>query len=248
MDGFLKANIDMIKNEAIPNNWDALSIMFGMEGSGKTTMAFQLASYVDESFNIDRVVFTPDQFEEAIDNCEPESAIVWDEAITGANISMYASKISLNIISKLTQIRKKKLMLFLCFPYLWMLNKYFLSRCLFTCYIHAKSFTDRGYFKFYSSQKSRVLYWFMKERFPYYPEAAIRKILPNFHGVFNKKFTIDAKKYDEKKESSRTEENNNAGDKTKNIMIKLTDKGMTQKEISNIMGISQARVSQVINQ
>ena len=125
MDGYLQSNLDDIKNTAIPNKWDSLLILFGREGSGKSTLGTQIGIYLDNNFNNDDIVFKPTDFITTINEAMPESAILWDEAITGADVAKFADKISNMIISQLTQIRKKKLMIIICFPYLWKLNRYF---------------------------------------------------------------------------------------------------------------------------
>jgi len=202
-DGYLKSNLNIIKEEAIPNKWDCVMILFGREGCGKTTLGTQICKYLDERFNLVHTVFTPEQFTEAVEKAEPESAILWDEAITGANISTHASKISVQIVSQLTQIRKKKLMLFLCFPYLNLLNKYFILRCIGGIYIYAKTFTERGHAYFYDHKKLAYLYGFMKEKYRYYPNGAIGFCPKNFYFKFSSCFCLPEKEYDFKKEESR---------------------------------------------
>jgi len=246
--GYYRNNLNMIKEVAIPNKWDALAVFFGSEGSGKSTLAMQSAAYLDPDFCLDKVVFTPKQFEEAIDNAEPGSCIVWDEAITGANVQKFASKMSIEIISKLTQIRKKRLIIFLCFPYLWMLNKYYLSRNLFICYVYAKSFIDRGYAKFYNSKKASILYWYMKEKYPYYPELAIKKVYPDFHEIFNGKFPLDEALYDEKKEKSRVEDEEEDSNIWKIRAISLIkDLELPRKDVAKIWGLSTQYIHDLVS-
>ena len=203
MDRFLQSNLDIINHEAIPNKWDCVFILFGREGCSKTTLGTQCCTYLDKDFGIDHTVFTPDQFINAIENAKPESSILWDEAITGANVSSHATKISVLIISQLTQIRKKKLKIFLCFPYLNLLNKYFILRCIGGVYIYAKSFTKRGFAKFYDHKNLAYLYGLMKEKYRYYPNAAINSVGCNFDFQFSKCFCLDENDYDLKKETSR---------------------------------------------
>lgn len=205
----LKANYDLILNKAIPNKWDMLCIIWGREGSGKSTFAAQGAKYLSEQFGIKNVVFTYKQIEEGLENCEPGSSIDVDEAINVANVAQHGSKISQSIISRLTQIRKKKLKVFVCFPYLWMLNRYFISRCLFSVYVYAKDFDDRGYFKFYNANKTEEIYNYMKGAFRYNPKAALRKVKPDFSGSFSQEFPLDEKEYDEKKEKARKDNDGN---------------------------------------
>lgn len=244
-DSYYRSNLDIIKNEGMKHKWDCLAIFFGQEGAGKSTLAIQTAWNRDPTFCLDRVVFTPDEFIKAIDEAEPEQAIVWDEAITGANVMMFASKISNIIISKLTQIRKKRLYIFLCFPYLHMLNKYFVSRALFSCYVYARDFDDRGYFKFYNAKKTQILYAMMKEKYTYFPQTAIHKVTPGFFSHFSGKFPLDEKKYDIKKEKARIEndkDNSNGSDKWRTAFSKLVEyvkrKGINMKEIAIATGMN----------
>jgi len=205
LDGYIKDNLDIVQNEAIPNKWDAVFIVFGREGSGKTTFATQAALYLDNNFNLNSVAFTPEQFEKAIDEAPDESSIVWDEAITGANVALFANRISVSIISKLTQIRKKKLKIFLCFPYLHMLNKYFIGRCMGSFYIYAKDFDDRGYGYFYNATETELLYGVMKENFKHTPLKAINHVWKSFYFRYAPTFCLPEKEYDKKKESARVQ-------------------------------------------
>jgi len=203
MDGYFKSNMDIILNEAIPNNWDAVFVIFGKEGTGKTTLACQGALYSDHKFSIKTCEFNTEQFGHVIDTCDPESSILWDEAITGAMSVAHANKVSQTIISKLTQIRKKRLKLFLCFPYLWMLNKYFVSRCVASFYVYSKGFEDRGYAFAYNQKQTEYLYSLMKEKYRLQPLKAINKAPKSYHFKFPDVFCMDKDAYDCKKESSR---------------------------------------------
>ena len=244
LDGYLKSNLDIFINEAIPNKWDGLFIMFGGEGSGKSTLTSQLSLYLDHKFNMNYCVFTPQQFESVIDNCKDESSIQWDEAITGANASLHASNIQVSIISKLTQIRKKRLKIFLCFPYLSMLRRYFLERCLFGVYIYAKDFNDRGYANFYSQPELLELHYLMKEKYKYNPTKAIAKVKKSFYFKFCKTLCLNESEYDKKKESSRVEfEKNDKGNIWKfrfiDLIRKLRDNNKSSvQECAKYIGIT----------
>ena len=203
LDGYIKSNLDIVKDEAIPNKWDAVFIIFGREGVGKTTFGSQGSHYLSNKFNINHCCFTPEQFEQAIEDANEEDSILWDEAITGANVSLFANLISISIISRLTQIRKKKLKIFLCFPYLHMLNKYFIARCMGSFYIYAKDFSDRGYGFFYNYEETQFLYGIMKEKYKHTPLKAITMCNKSFYFKFDRVLCLPEKEYDEKKEESR---------------------------------------------
>lgn len=196
MDNYLYKNNDIILKKAIPKNWDCFGIIHGREGSGKTTLATQICYQLDPKFSVEKIVWTIEQFDQAIDNAEDESAILWDEAITGARANQHADSISQKIISKLTMIRKKKLKIIICFPYLYMLNKYFVSRCLFSIYVYAKGFSKRGYAFWYGSRKTEILYNFMKEKYRYDYLSAFKEARKNFYFKFTSVFCADEKEYD----------------------------------------------------
>ena len=254
MDRFLKSNLDIFLNEAIPNKWDGLFIITGREGSGKSYFTSQIAAYCDINFGIKYCVYTPQQFENAIDYCKPESSIMWDEAITGANVSTHASKISVSIVSKLTQIRKKRLKIFLCFPYLSMLNKYFIARSIGGFYIYAKNFADRGHGLFYDSTKLQKLYFLMKEKFRYNPQDAIKVVKPNFPFNYPNVLTLDEKEYDLKKEKSRIDmAKNDSRDLWKDRLKTLIDhirknNGYTWNDVAKLYGIRRPTLIQNLQQ
>lgn len=208
IDGYLKSNYDIILNEAIPNEWDGLIIVFGKEGSGKTTAGTQGCKYMDDDFNLEKLAFLPNHFEKIIEKAKPGSSIIWDEAITGLNTAQWASHISQTIIKKLTQIRKKKLKIFICFPYLHMLNKYIISRCVASLYIFAKGFEDRGHGYFYNQEQTEDLYALMKEKYSMTPRKAITKAQKAFYFRFNKHFCLPEDEYDKAKDKARTDQPN----------------------------------------
>ncbi len=199
-DGYLHENTSLILDKAIKNNWDCLGIIYGKEGAGKTTLASQLSLFCDNSFNLDKVVFTAQEFLELADTCPNESSILWDEAVIGATAQQQGSEISQAIISRLTTIRRKRLKIFICFPYLHMLNKYFVSRCLFSIYVYAKGFDNRGFMRYYNQRKTEVLYEFMKNKYNYNPLTAIKKIRANFFCKYPNVLCLPDKEYQEKKE------------------------------------------------
>lgn len=238
-------NLDIVKNEAIPNRWDCLAIYHGQEGSGKSTLMMQTAFRFDPDFSIEQVAFTPQQFQDAIENAKVGGCIVWDEAITGANAQRHAENTSKEIISKLTQIRKKRLVLLLGFPYLHMLNKYFVSRCLFSVYVYAKDFNDRGYFNFYDYKQTNSLYWYMKEVFSYYPASAIRVIKKTFAGEFSGVFPLNEDEYDVKKERARIMSGGaNQRETRQNYVEKIKQEvpNIKTRQLARIFGVSERTI------
>jgi hypothetical protein len=245
-DNYLHENISLILDKAIPNNWDAIGIVFGKEGSGKSTLGSQLTMFCNHKFNLDFCVFTPEEFLSVTDNCPNESSILWDEAITGATAQQQGNEISQAVISRLTTIRRKRLKIILCFPYLHMLNKYFISRCLFSIYVYAKGFSDRGYMNFYNQKKTEVLYELMKNKYTYNPMGALKKARPSFYCKYPATLCMPEKEYQAKKElstKSRTGKPGKREQKYKAITVKLVQliikkKIMNKTQLIDYMGIS----------
>jgi len=208
LDSHIDSNMNIFMNEAIPNNWDGLFIISGGEGSGKTYFTSQISLFCDHRFTLYQCVFTPSQFNEVTEKCPPESSIMWDEAIQGAMSEQHATEMQMIIIKKLTQIRKKRLKIFLCFPYLFMLRRYFIERALCGFHIYAKGFDDRGYGKFYSSPQLLRLQYLMKEKYKYNSFEAIKECYGDFQFRFDKTFCLPEKEYDIKKEEARTSDEN----------------------------------------
>jgi len=253
VDTHLKSNYDIILNEAIPNNWDALFIVFGKEGTGKSTFASQGARYLDPEFGLDKVAFLPEQFEKVIEKAKPGSSILWDEAITGINAANWASSVSKSVISKLTQIRKKRLKIFICFPYLHMINKYLVSRCVASMYVYSKGFKDRGYVRVYNQSQVEFLYSLMKEKYSYVPFKAIKKTHHSFFCRFSNKMCLPIDEYEDAKDKARQSEVQNLEkDKWKDATIQLlrwanVEMNIPQKKIAKATGWTQQYLSHLIN-
>lgn len=208
---YLKDNLDNYLIAAVRNKFDGVVAVSGIEGAGKSTIAFTVAKYVDPTFpgeplndgtnkrHPERIVFSGKQIMEAIDKAKVGQAIVIDEAVLSLSASDYATDIQKLLIKKFVLIRKKRLFIFIVIPSVFMLRKYFAifrTRAL----IHATvdQGIHRGYFNFYSYDTKRKLYLRgMKE----YDQSAVR---PDFRGDFvdTMGFFFDNEEYDQKKDQA----------------------------------------------
>jgi len=256
IDNYLKSQWDILLTEAIPNDWDALIIIFGKEGTGKTTLATQACRYLDNNYAIEYCVFLPEQFTEACNKAPKGAAILWDEAVTGGLASAWASKVSQAVIKNLTQIRKKNLKIIICFPYLHMLNKYFISRCVCSIYVYSKGFTDRGYGFFYNQAETEDLFSYMKYKYPYTPRKAITKSPHSFYFKFSKKFLLPKDAYECKKDDARRRgevETDVWKDKTIRIIDCIRQnrkdgRDTSLKDVAAALGVTTTYISQLTNE
>lgn len=195
MDGFLQTNLDTAKKK-IEEDWDMVFIVDGMERSGKSTIAMQIAHYCDPTLTIDRIVFTPKELRKAIIDSEPFQAIVYDEAYTGLSSRATMSLINRTLVTMMAEIGQKNLFILVVMPCFFDLDKYialFRSRVLI--HVYTKNF-QRGYFNFYNVDRKKTLYMFGKKYYNY------SKPKPNFRGRFTNHYVVDEIKYRYKKRHS----------------------------------------------
>jgi hypothetical protein len=196
IDGYLKSNYDIAK-DVIKKDWDMIFAVDGAEGSGKSVLAMQGAYYLDNTFNIDRVCFTPDEFKNAVGKAKKYQAIVYDEAMKGLNSRQALFLINITLIHMLAEIRQKNLFIFIVLPCFFELDKYvaiWRSRALLHVYT-GKNF-ERGRFAFFNYDKKKKLYVSGKKTYSYSKPPA------NFIGKFTNYYPIDEKEYRKRKHSS----------------------------------------------
>jgi len=194
VDGYLKTNLDEL-NQLVINDWDGVGFLIGYEGDGKSSLAFQIALYLDAGFTLDQIVFNKDQFEEAVDKAPPGTCIVWDESDElGAS---WQSGLLQAMKRKFKRIRSKNLFILLVTPTIFDLNKYFvIHRTRFVIEVYSKGI-ERGFFKFFNRSRKKTLYIKGKK------EWDMNVVKSNFFGSFTKLpvgFPIDMEEYNTKKD------------------------------------------------
>lgn len=192
-DGYAIDNLDALK-KFVSLKWDGVIYVGGYEGDGKTTLASQWCYYLDPSFNMNRVCFTPQEFMEAVDNAKKGEAILYDEAQEIFDSSSKDSTAKM-IKMKMTRIRKKGLYIFICAADFWRINKYlFIHRSRAFVRIYSEGF-ERGRFAFYNRERKHDLY--IKGR-----KEEKLCVPPNFIGAFTNWSPLNDEEYDKKKEEA----------------------------------------------
>lgn len=198
----LKENLDY-ELKRLEKGWDCVYLYDGEEGSGKTTMAcanaYYMASQKKVKFGIDNIIFTVNQFDELVESAVPFTNIVWDEFVMSGLSTETLTKIQIALVKKMTMIRKKRLVIHLVIPYIFMLNKYFAiarTRCLIN--VFSPDNLKRGYFKYYSKPSKKFLYMSGHKFWDY------TKTNPELVGSFTDTFGLFFNKelYDTKKEDA----------------------------------------------
>lgn len=193
MDGYLEKNLSAAK-KVISKDWDMVFVVDGYEGCGKSVLTQQVAKFCDPTINIDRIVFTPEEFKAAINKANKYEAIIFDEAYGGMSSRSAMSEVNKSLMSMLAEIRQKNLFVFLVLPCFFELDKYaaiWRSRALIHVYT-GKEF-QRGLFSFYGNDRKKALYMYGKKFYSY------NHTKPNFHGKFPKGYVVNEEEYRKKK-------------------------------------------------
>ncbi|HED06271.1 MAG TPA: hypothetical protein ENI61_06280 [Ignavibacteria bacterium] len=163
-------------------NKDCVIVIDGKEGSGKSTLGLQWCKYIDPSFNLSRVVFSPEEFREAIYKAKKGQSVMFDEAFTGFSSRSALSGVNRTLNSLMMQIRQKNLFVVIILPTFFLLDKYIsLFRARVLVHVYENS-GRRGFFRVYSSNKKRLLIMDKKARTYSYGIRTKKK--GRFYGVF----------------------------------------------------------------
>lgn len=197
LDGYLKDNLIIAKSK-VRDDWDFVFCVDGTERGGKSTLAQQIAKFVDDGFDIDSIVFTPEQFEDAIKVASPFSAVVYDEAYGGLGSRSTMSRVNRTLVKMLTEIGFKNLFVIIVLPSFFDLDKYVaLWRCRALFHVYTGNNWERGFFMCFNKERSKDLYVLGKKFYNYSVVKA------NFYGRFVKHYVVDKDAYVRKKRDAQ---------------------------------------------
>ncbi len=238
LDGYLQSNLDAVRHNVKRNDFDAFIVVSGREGFGKSTLAGQVAQYLDPTYSLDRCTFTSDQFKEACLNANKFQAIVFDETMGYLSSRGAMSKFNRDLIKIMSEMRSKNLFVILCIPNFFELDRYpALHRTTGLLHVYT-----RGRFGCYDYKTKKKLYLTGKKYYSY-------SVSPNFIGRCVKYFPYNKEEYEHKKQTAISEwdKTTNTGDKWKEqrnkLIIECLDKDfLKRKEISELIGISTMQI------
>lgn len=193
-DGWLYNEFLIIKNKIIKQDWDWITFIDGMEGSGKSTLAQQLALLCDNSFNIDRICFTPEDFVNKVIAAEKYQALIFDEAYGAIASARAINKVCKIITSLLAQIRQKNLFIFIVAPTFFDIARNIaLWRSKALIHVYLGQGYERGFWRAFTYNKKNRLYVLGKKLYNYNAMKISAK------GRFTKQLVVDDAEYREKK-------------------------------------------------
>lgn len=194
MDGYLDNTVNLMEQHINKDN-DILCIIDGATGTGKSCLAQQLAGRIDPTFDVSRACFDADEFKKAIINAKKKQAIIFDEALNGLNIRRTMSSVNVTMTSLLTEIRQKNLVIIMCLPSIFDLDKSIaIHRSQFLIHVYMKN-GKRGFFRFYGKKAKARLFGndFARRTYQYIGRST-------FWGSFKNGYVIDEESYRKKKD------------------------------------------------
>jgi biotin operon repressor len=205
MEDRLKYNLEeKVIKQIQKKDKDVVLCIDGREGTGKSTLAIQIGKFVDPSLDLSRIVFSPEDFREAVLRSKKGQCIIYDEAFTGFSSRSSLSPINRVLVSLSMQMRQKNLFILIVLPTIFMLDKYmamFRTKAL----IHVfESKGRRGYFRLFNSKKKKFLILLGSKTMSY----NVKGVYSRFNGRFYGKFGLGDKyeeEYRKKKEKALSE-------------------------------------------
>ncbi len=202
LDSNLKKNIDF-EIKRINKNWDSVLLIDGEEGAAKTTLGSSIAYYLSEKtntkFDLNDIFYTVEQFEKWLEEQPVGSVGLWDEFVLAGLSTEALTKIQNTLIKRMTLIRRKRLIIILVVPYIFMLRRYFTigrTRCLI--HVYSQDNLKRGTFMYFSKPNKKMLYF---KGIKYWSYGVWK---PDFIGQFTDTYGLffDKDEYEKKKDSA----------------------------------------------
>jgi hypothetical protein len=242
LDGYLKSNLDALKHSVIKKNHDGFILISAREGFGKTTLGLQVITYLDPTFDLSRVCFTPEQFLEAVENAEKFQGILFDETMWALGSRNAMSRINKVLIKVMSEMRSKNLFVVMCIPSFFMMDWYVAQhRSTGLLYI-----SKRGHLASYDYPTKKKLYLKGKKYHTY-------SVSPNFIGRFTKYFPVNQEEYDKKKQKAinswiKHKQSDSGWKEQRDLLINkcVEEKLMKRTEIAELLGISLMQVGRIV--
>lgn len=166
---FLKRKMDNIL-KIQEKGWDAVFLIDGIEGSGKSTLSFICAWYLTHGkLKMRNICEGSIDATEKLGNLPDKSILIIDEGSIMFSSKDTMAKEQKNLIKILNVIRQKRMVLIIVSPLFFDLNKYIsVSRSLFLLHVYADRQLNRGRFAYYGTYKKKKLYYDGKKKYNNY--------------------------------------------------------------------------------
>ena len=181
IDEKLQKKWDKLSKKVVKDNSDRVYVVVGKERVGKSTWTFQQAKYIDPTFNVDRICFTPMQFLQTLRNTDKGKVVVFDEAFRGFSSKSSQSKVNKLLVQAMMEVGMRNLIIFIVLPSFSLLEPYVAnhrSNALF--YItRPKETNSKRIWRAYNTKKKARIYWESKKKYGRMPY-----VTTNLKGLF----------------------------------------------------------------
>lgn len=199
MDGYLHQNL-LVAKELLEKDWDMPFVVDGVEGGGKSVLAMQCCKFMDETFDLDRICWKPEEFLEKIANAKNKTALMYDEAYGGLSSRGSMTETNRVIVSTLAEIRQKNLFVIFVLPTFFDLDRNIaLWRTRALIHVYTDDKLQRGRFMFFNYKKKITLFQMGKKFYDY------RKPPADFIGRFTNKYVVNEDEYRTRKHKALIE-------------------------------------------
>ena len=245
IDSKLKKKWDLIRDGKLAElDEDRVYLVDGRERTGKSVWTLQQAKYIDPTFDIDRVCFTPDEFLYAIRHAPKGSVVVFDEAFRGLSSKASRSKVNKAIVQALMEVGQRNLIIFIVLPTIFLLELYaaaLRSEALFHIYkLKKRSASGKRLraFRIYNYKKKIRLYLIGKTKGFSYSQPKTKS-----KGRFFNYYPINEKAYRSKKDKSFVKQDQYTKDEDKYIEMYYK----TVYCLRNELKLSEKAASELLN-
>jgi len=163
----------------ISNDLDAIIIVEGPEGSGKSTGAIHYAFKMDKEFSLNHIIYSMENAVDLVYSLPKGSVIIWDEACYDMSRRDAMTKTNKEIIKLAMATRSRNLIHLICIPHMEDLETYIVERR--ACYTISVFMVGdkRGFFTLkipikyrdkYGNLKTKWIPMFKKMRFGKLPD------------------------------------------------------------------------------
>lgn len=235
-------------NANVDNDLDNIVTIFGSEGTGKSNLAYYIATRYDAEFDLSKsLIYTWEQFVTSLAD-DPQRVYWFDEAVLVAAGRDWMKEANKMLVSSLQTIRFKKLLILFCIPSLDSIDVYirqfrtrYAIEAHIMCWPHDRE-AHRGYAELYVPKS--------KEERAKLPKDAKAKDFFKSRGYFVHPLMRN-NEYDQYKEKASDDSLNAMKEKIRGkscyqrdkqsltrLVSYLTDmQGMTYQEIADITGM-----------
>lgn len=194
-DGWIHKRFTAIKQGVLKDNRDAVFLIVGHEGEGKSTFCAQLCSFMSEDFSLDNVFWDANKLIEAVNREDTPAGTVFmlDEADLVMSNQTLHREVQKKLVLLLKTCRSKNLILFFVCPSWFDMNRYIAKHRPNYLFMVDSKQGERGY---WYAWPRKLLPVFWKKAYAYQDMRALK---PVRYGRFTHWWPFSLAEYERRK-------------------------------------------------